>query len=91
MGKFRESSGKSEGRREMASVPQFAFGSFRFDARTGQLWRDGREVKLTSRAAAVLHMLAERASALQSALPVAFRTPGVPSTKIHRISKELSY
>jgi hypothetical protein len=47
LGKFRESSGKSEGRREMAADRQFAFGSFRFDARTGQLWRDGREVKLT--------------------------------------------
>ena len=45
----------------MAADRQFAFGSFRFDARTGQLWRDGREVKLTPRAAAVLHMLAERA------------------------------
>ena len=61
LGKFRESSGKSEGRREMAADRQFAFGSFRFDARTGQLWRDGREVKLTPRAAAVLHMLVERA------------------------------
>ena len=45
----------------MAADRQFAFGLFRFDARTGQLWRDGREVKLTPRAAAVLHMLAERA------------------------------
>jgi predicted ATPase len=43
---------------------QFAFASFRFDPRTGQLWRDGSEVKLAPRAAAVLHMLAERAQEL---------------------------
>ena len=48
----------------MAADRQFAFGAFRFDARTGQLWRDGSEVKLTPRAAAVLHMLAERAQEL---------------------------
>jgi DNA-binding winged helix-turn-helix (wHTH) protein len=48
----------------MAADRQFAFGLFRFDARTGQLWRDGAEVKLTPRAAAVLHMLAERAQEL---------------------------
>ena len=48
----------------MASDRQFAFGLFRFDARTGQLWRDGSEVKLTPRAAAVLHLLAERAREL---------------------------
>ena len=45
----------------MAADRQFAFGAFHFDARTGQLWRDGSEVKLTPRAAAVLHMLVERA------------------------------
>jgi DNA-binding winged helix-turn-helix (wHTH) protein/predicted ATPase len=45
----------------MAMHRQFAFGVFRFDTRTGQLWRDGSEVKLTPRAAAVLHLLAERA------------------------------
>ena len=45
----------------MAVDRQFAFGLFRFDARTGQLWRDGSEVKLTPRAGAVLHLLAERA------------------------------
>jgi DNA-binding winged helix-turn-helix (wHTH) protein/predicted ATPase len=43
---------------------QFSFGVFRFDPRTGQLWRDGSEVKLTPRAAAVLHVLAERAQEL---------------------------
>ena len=48
----------------MAADRQFAFGPFRFDARTGQLWRDGSEVKLTPRAAAVLHLLAERAQEL---------------------------
>ncbi len=48
----------------MATDRQFAFGAFRFDARTGQLWRDDSEVKLTPRAAAVLRMLAERAQEL---------------------------
>ena len=48
----------------MAADRQIAFGSFRFDPRTGQLWRDGSEVKLTPRAAAVLHLLAERAQEL---------------------------
>ena len=48
----------------MAADRQFAFDLFRFDPRTGQLWRDGSEVKLTPRAAAVLHMLAERAQEL---------------------------
>jgi DNA-binding winged helix-turn-helix (wHTH) protein len=48
----------------MAADRQFAFGLFRFDTRTGQLWRDGTEVKLTPRAGAVLHVLAERAREL---------------------------
>jgi DNA-binding winged helix-turn-helix (wHTH) protein/predicted ATPase len=48
----------------MVAHQQFAFGVFRFDTRTGQLWRDGREVKLTPRAAAVLQLLAERAQDL---------------------------
>ena len=48
----------------MAADQQFAFGLFRFDTRTGQLWRDGNELKLTPRAAAVLHLLAERAQEL---------------------------
>lgn len=48
----------------MAAGEQFAFGLFRFDARTGQLWRDGRELKLTPRAASVLQALAERAQQL---------------------------
>lgn len=48
----------------MAADRKIAFGWFRFDPRTGQLWRDGSEVKLTPRAAAVLHLLAERAEAL---------------------------
>jgi DNA-binding winged helix-turn-helix (wHTH) protein/tetratricopeptide (TPR) repeat protein len=38
---------------------QFSFGAFRFDGRTGQLWRERRELKLTPRAAEVLHVLAE--------------------------------
>jgi predicted ATPase len=45
----------------MTADRQFAFGSFRFDAHAGQLWLGTTEVKLTPRAAAVLHMLAERA------------------------------
>ena len=48
----------------MPAYRQFAFASFRFDPRTGQLWRDGSEVKLAPRAAAVLHLLAERAEEL---------------------------
>jgi DNA-binding winged helix-turn-helix (wHTH) protein/predicted ATPase len=48
----------------MAEDRQIAFDLFRFDPRTGQLWRDGSEVKLTPRAAAVLHLLAERAQEL---------------------------
>ena len=48
----------------MAADRQFAFGLFRFDTRTGQLWREHSEVKLTPRAAAVLHLLAERAEDL---------------------------
>lgn len=45
----------------MAGERQLAFGSFRFDARSGQLYDDGREVRLTPRAAAVLQALIERA------------------------------
>jgi DNA-binding winged helix-turn-helix (wHTH) protein/predicted ATPase len=48
----------------MAVYRQFSFGSFHFESRTGQLWRDGVEVKLTPRSAAVLLMLAERAQEL---------------------------
>ena len=48
----------------MAADRQFVFDLFRFDPRTGQLWRDGSEVKLAPRAATVLHMLAERAQEL---------------------------
>jgi DNA-binding winged helix-turn-helix (wHTH) protein/tetratricopeptide (TPR) repeat protein len=48
----------------MAADRQFNFGPFRFDARTGELWRDGREARLTPRATAVLTMLAARAGQL---------------------------
>ena len=48
----------------MAADRQFTIGQFRFDARTGGLWRDRVEAKLTPRAAAVLAMLAERAQEL---------------------------
>ena len=44
----------------MAADRQFSFGRFRFDARTGELWRDRIEAKLTPRATAVLSLLAER-------------------------------
>jgi TolB-like protein/DNA-binding winged helix-turn-helix (wHTH) protein len=44
----------------------FAFGDFRFDACTGELWGDRKQAKLTPRAAAVLTMLAERAPRLVS-------------------------
>src|SRR5262249_17650323 len=62
--KFREISGKIGDGARMAADRQFAFGLFRFDTRTGQLWRDGTEVKLTPRAGAVLHVLVERAGEL---------------------------
>jgi DNA-binding winged helix-turn-helix (wHTH) protein len=58
---FREMSGKFGGQLSMAEDRQVAFGSFRFAPRTGQLWRDGNEVRLTPRAAAVLQFLIERA------------------------------
>jgi TolB-like protein/Flp pilus assembly protein TadD len=50
----------------MSPERQIAIGSFRFDARSGQLWNEGREVNLTPRAAAVLNVLAERAQELVS-------------------------
>ena len=50
----------------MAGDLQLAFGAFRFDPRTGQIWRDGSEVKLTPRSAAVLTVLVERAQQLVS-------------------------
>ena len=48
----------------MTADRQFDFGPFRFDARTGELWRDGVEARLTPRATAVLTMLAARAGQL---------------------------
>src|ERR1051326_1494392 len=45
----------------MADERQIAFGSFRFGPRTGQLWHEDSEVRLTPRAAAVLQTLIERA------------------------------
>ena len=45
----------------MEKQRQFGFGPFRFDAQTGQLWRGTVELRLTPRAASVLHLLAERA------------------------------
>lgn len=48
----------------MGADRQFAFDVFRFDARSGQLWCDGSETKLTPRVTAVLLLLAERAQRL---------------------------
>jgi predicted ATPase/DNA-binding winged helix-turn-helix (wHTH) protein len=48
----------------MAAERQLALGPFRFDPRTGELWHDRDQVKLTPRAATVLAMLAERAQEL---------------------------
>ena len=45
---------------------QFAFCGFRFDPRTGELWGDGKQARLTPRAAAVFTMLAECAPKLVS-------------------------
>jgi TolB-like protein len=60
MGDFRESSGNSKA---AAAAPEqdISFGAFRLMPRTGELWRGGREVRLTPRAAAVLALLVERA------------------------------
>jgi DNA-binding winged helix-turn-helix (wHTH) protein/predicted ATPase len=60
----------------MAGAWQFAFGLFRFDARTGQLWRDDSEVRLSPRAAAVLHVLAERSPELVTKLELFDRVWG---------------
>jgi predicted ATPase/DNA-binding winged helix-turn-helix (wHTH) protein len=53
-----------ESRQRMAAERQFALGRFRLDIRTGELWRDRDQVKLTPRATAVLIMLAKRAQEL---------------------------
>jgi DNA-binding winged helix-turn-helix (wHTH) protein len=55
----------------MAEDRQFAFGLFVFDPRTGQFWCEGSEVKLAPRAAAALHLLAERAQELVTKLDAA--------------------
>jgi DNA-binding winged helix-turn-helix (wHTH) protein/predicted ATPase len=76
LGEFRETSGKFEGEPQMAADRQFSFGQFRFDARTGELWRDRVEAKLTPRAAAVLCALAERAQELVTKQELAERVWG---------------
>ena len=48
----------------MAAHRQFSFGRFRFDARTGELWGNRIEARLTPRATAVLSLLAERSQQL---------------------------
>jgi DNA-binding winged helix-turn-helix (wHTH) protein/predicted ATPase len=60
----------------MAVARQFAFGLFRFDARTGQLWRNDSEIRLTPRAAAVLHVLAGRSPELVTKLELFERVWG---------------
>jgi hypothetical protein len=63
--KYRENAGKlpgnPRGAPSMDAFGQFTFDGFRFDSRTGQLWRDGREIKLTPRTTAVLRALAAHA------------------------------
>src|SRR5215470_3236698 len=59
-GNFREISGANG----MATDRELSFGSVRFDARSGGLWREHRRFQLTPRAAAVLSCLAERAPEL---------------------------
>lgn len=57
MAEFRENSG-----RLAAGERLFAFDRFRFNAATGELWREQDQVKLTPRAADVLALLVERAT-----------------------------
>jgi len=45
---------------------QFAFRGFRFDPRTGELWGEGKQARLTPRAAAVFTMLVQCAPKLVS-------------------------
>ena len=59
MGDFRESSDSSMA--GAATDPSISFGPFRLMRQTGELWRGGRELKLTPRAAAVLAVLLDRA------------------------------
>ena len=62
MGKNRESSGNAAG--SPADVAPVRFGEIRFDARTGELQRNGGAARLTPKAAAVLAALLERAPEL---------------------------
>src|SRR5262245_13929875 len=48
----------------MSGDRHLSFGPFRFDARTGELWRDRVQARLTPRAASVLALLTERAEQL---------------------------
>jgi TolB-like protein len=56
MAEFRQSSV------ETAPPPHLAFGEYRFNPGTGELWRGGDEIRLTPRSAALLVALAERAT-----------------------------
>lgn len=62
MGENRESSGNAAG--SPTGVEPIAFGDVRFDARTGELQRNGNATKLTPKAAALLGALVERAPGL---------------------------
>ena len=78
---FREMSGKFGGQLSMAEDRQVAFGSFRFAPRTGQLWRDNSEVRLTPRAAAVLQCLIECAQEIVTKQDLFDRVRGGPATE----------
>jgi DNA-binding winged helix-turn-helix (wHTH) protein len=45
----------------MPAQQSLTFGPYRFESRTGQLWRDKQEVRLTGKAVAVLRALIDRA------------------------------
>jgi TolB-like protein len=47
---------------ESLTSRQVAFGEYRFNPSTGELWRGDKEIKLTPRAATLLAVLAERAT-----------------------------
>src|SRR5262249_60430831 len=59
-GNFREISGANG----MATDRELSFGSVRFDARSGGLWREHRRFQLPPPAAAVFSCLAQRAPGL---------------------------
>jgi DNA-binding winged helix-turn-helix (wHTH) protein len=62
MGESRASSGNAA--KSPASAGPIVFGDIRFDARTGELQRNGSAARLTPKAAALLAVLLERAPEL---------------------------